>query len=366
MMENTELKQAAVALAAIDKSYIQSIPEPIESTTGKDYVYWGVDNHYPEYLNELFNECNTLRTIIMGTADYVQGDDAQFTDPKFAFEVNKKGDTARELVQLLAKDYLTYGGFTFQVIRDKDGNIVELYWLDFRYVRTSEMGNEIFYSEDFAKRYTRSQKVLKYPRFIPEAKNVAASVVYYKNEKSHVYPSPVYVGALKACEIERNIDEYHLSALLNGFAPSYLINFLNGIPSDEEKAEIEKNISDKFCGASNAGTFLLNFANGKENAAEVIKLESEDFGEKYKAAATRAREQIFCAFRAVPALFGLMTESKGFTQEEFEQAFKLYNRTVVRSIQTLICDQIDKVMGMKGSLVITPFTLENKTEETVE
>jgi hypothetical protein len=146
-----------------------------------------------------------------------------------------------------------------------------------------------------------------------------------------------------------------------------MINFLNGIPTDEEKKEIEKNISDKFCGASNAGTFLLNFANGKENSAEVVKLDTEDFGEKYNAAATRAREQIFCAFRAVPALFGLMTESKGFSQEEFEQAFKLYNRTVVRSIQTLICDEIDKVMGVKGSLVINPFSIEdNKTEETVE
>ena len=365
-MENTTVKQS-VALAAIDKSYISNIPEPIEQTVGKDYVYWGSDNHYPEYLYELFNECNTLRTIICGTADYVQGDDAQMIDPKFAFEINKKGDTAREFVNLLAKDYLTYGGFAFQVIRDKDGNIAELYWLDFRYVRTSDMGNEIFYSEDFSKRYTRSQKVLKYPKFIPEAKGILSSVVYYKNEKSHVYPTPVYVGSLRACEIERNIDDFHLSALLNGFAPSYMINFLNGIPTDEEKKEIEKNISDKFCGASNAGTFLLNFANGKENSAEVVKLDTEDFGEKYNAAANRARQQIFTAFRAVPALFGLMTESKGFTQEEFEQAFKLYNRTVVRSIQTLICDEIDKVFGVKGSLVITPFSIEdNKTEETVE
>ena len=111
---------------------------------------------------------------------------------------------------------------------------------------------------------------------------------------------------------------------------------------------------------------MLNFANGKENAAEITKLETEDFGEKYKAAATRAREQIFTAFRAVPALFGLMTESKGFSQEEFEQAFNLYNRTVVRSIQTLICDEIDKVFGVPETMTITPFSISGVKEEVVD
>lgn len=47
---------------------------------------------------------------------------------------------------------------------------------------------------------------------------------------------------------------------------------------------------------------MLNFANGKDTAATVEKLEMTDFGEKYKAAATRSREQIFCAFRAVPSI----------------------------------------------------------------
>lgn len=356
-------------MASIDKTYVQSIPEPTEYTYGRQYVAWGNDNKYPEYLYGLFNDCNTLRTIILGTADYVQGDDAEFVNSKFSREVNKKGMQARELVQLLAKDYLTYGGFAFQVIRDTNGDVKELYWLDFRYVRTSKDGNVIYYSEDFGKRYARQSKVIEFPAFIPEGKKVESSVVYFKNEKSHIYPSPVYIGAIKACEIERNIDEFHLSSLLNGFAPSYLINFLNGVPSDEEKAQIERDVEAKFCGASNAGSFLLNFANGKENAAEITKLETQDFGEKYKAAAERARQQIFTAFRAQPCLFGLVADqAKGFSKVEYTEAFELYNKTVVRSIQRLICDEMDKVMGQKEVLKITPFTLEddNNQEETVE
>lgn len=369
-MDNTmeEKKTMAVAMAAIDKTYITNIPEPTESVFGKNYVYWGNDNHYPEYLNTLVNEANTLRTCVLGTADYVQGDDAVINNPKFAKEINKKGCTAREFVKLLAKDYLSFGGFAFQVIRDKDGNIAELYWLDFRYVRTSKDGNVIYYSEDFSKKYTRSNKVIEYPKFIPEATKVASSVAYFKNEPSHIYPTPIYVAAIKACEIERNIDEFHLSALLNGFAPSFIINFNSGVPSDEEKAELERNITAKFAGASNAGTFLLNFTNGKDNAAEIIKLDTPDFGEKYKAAAERSRQQIYASFRAIPAIFGLTADqAKGFSKVEFKEAFELYNRTVVRSIQRTICDEIDKVFGAPESLTITPFTIEgNNTQTTVE
>ena len=134
-MEDTKNTTMAIAMAAIDKSYVTNIPEPTEYAFGKEYVYWGADNHYPEYLYDLYNDCNTLRTIINGTADYAQGDDVKVNLSKFEKSVNKKGDTPREFVNLLAKDYLTYGGFAFQVIKDKEGNINELYWLDYRYVR---------------------------------------------------------------------------------------------------------------------------------------------------------------------------------------------------------------------------------------
>ena len=84
-----------------------------------------------------------------------------------------------------------------------------------------------------------------------------------------------------------------------------------------------------------------------------------DFGDKYEATAKRSREQIFVEFQAVPALFGLMTESKGFAQEEFEQAFKLYNKTVVKPIQKLVKDTLNKIFGMEA-IEIVPFSMEEE------
>lgn len=364
-MDNTSNTTVNVGFAAIDKELVTSIPSGVEKeANGKKYLLWGDDNQYPEYLYGLFTSVSTLKTIIDGTADFAAGNGVKVNIAGFEKEVNKEGLTAFELVRLLARDWNIYGGFAFQVIRNRAGKVAELYYIDFRYLRTDKKKNVFWYSEEYAKKYARSSKTVVYPKFIPEA-TLPASIVYVTNEGSRTYPTPKYSGAIKACEIERHIDEYHLSALENGFGASYIINFLQGIPSDEQKAEIEKNMYEKFAGASNAGRMMLNFANGKDNATTVERLDITDFSEKYKAAADRSREQIFCSFRAVPAIFGLMTESKGFAEEEFEQAFRLYNRTAVRPIQTLISDTFDKVFGMSGSITISPFSIDdNNNKET--
>lgn len=366
---NTTDNKVSMAFAAVEKEIVTSIPSFEESEArGKNYISYGAGNLVPEYLYDLYLSVSTLKTIINGTSDFVAGDDAICNVEGFEFEINKKGDTIRELISLCARDYLIYGGYAIQVVRNRAGEVGELYYIDFRYLRSSKKNDLFWYSEEYGKKYSRSSKTIVYPKFIPEAKDTPTSILYVTNNKSTTYPIPLYSGALKACEIERHIDEYHLSALDNGFSGSYIVNFLNGVPSDEQKAEIEKNMNEKFAGSSNAGRILINFANGKDNATTVEKLDVTDFSEKYKAAAERSREQIFCAFRAVPSIFGLMTESKGFSQEEFEQAFRLYNRTAVKPIQRTITDSLDKIFQVKGSLTIKPFSIneDNNTETSVE
>ena len=137
-----------------------------------------------------------------------------------------------------------------------------------------------------------------------------------------------------------------------------MINFLNGVPTDEQKKEIEKNIQTKFAGSKNAGRIVLNFANGKDNAATIEKLDVEDFGDKYKATAQRSREQIYTAFQASPVLFGLSNASTGWNDQDFKEAFKLYNKTTVRGIQRTILENFDKIFGVKDSFTIQPFTVD--------
>lgn len=352
------MSEIKMAFASIDKVEQVIIPELVETKySGSQMVNYGRDNHYVDYLYGLYNDVTSLKTIIDGTADYVCGDGVEGS-------VNLEIDW-REFVHLLATDYLRYGGFAFEIIRTRDlNNIAGVYYIDFRDVRSDEDNEVFYYNPDFKKNYVRSSKTIILEKFKPDLRQ-PKSIFYYKNNHSTVYPIPRYSGALKACEIERGIDEMHLAGIHNGFYGSYIVNINSGVPDEKEQEQIEKDFNEKFCGAGNAGRFVLNFSNGKDNQATLQKLDVVDFSDKYRAAATRAREQIYAAFRAIPALFGIMTETTGFNEQEFSEAFKLYNRTVVKPIQILICDMVDKVFDMQGVLNIKPFSMEQNNEEIV-
>ena len=136
--------------------------------------------------------------------------------------------------------------------------------------------------------------------------------------------------------------------------------------SDEEKKEILEDFEEKFGGATNGGRIMASWNHNKESAAEVVQFKMEDFGERYKALSEHSRTQIFTSFRAIPLLFGLISEANtGFSTEEFEQSFKLYNRTQIQPIQRLICDAYDKIYGQKGVLTIKPFSMVGDSEDNV-
>lgn len=375
---NNEHRRANIAFSAIDPWLEQNIVSPKETAVrGKDIVEWGDFNSYPDYLLELTKTVPTLRSIIAGTVDFIVGDEVTIQPLREGFDngkMNLRGDTIAEQVEDLARDFETYGGFALQVIRGFDGRVAELYYIDLRFLRMNKEGDVFYYSEKWAEKGRKDAVV--YPAFRSdiserwasmtdeERDRNASSILYVKTVHSQVYPMPVYAASVKACEIERLVDDYHLSAISNGFASSLIVNFNNGQPTDEMKEEIERDFDEKFTGSGNAGRVMFSWNKSRDNATTFEVPPVTDFGEKYKALAENSRQKILTAFRAFPNLFGITTAT-GFSVEEFEQAFKLYNRTSVRPVQRMIADAYDRIYGRPGVLNIRPFSLDGETEQTV-
>ena len=378
MSNTTDKMRIPVSFAALDPWLETHIVSPKETVVrGKDLVEWGDQNAYPDYLLELSKTVPTLRSIIVGTVDFVAGDEIKIQPLHAGFEngvMNYRGDLITEQVEDIALDELTYGGFCLQIIRGLDGSPNEVYYIPMRFIRTNKEGDVFYYSEKWGKLGVKDAVV--YPAFRQDIKdkwfsltdeernNNASSILFVKTSRTQVYPMPVWAASVKACETERLVDEYHLNSISNGFNPSMIINFNNGIPTDEVKKEIENDIYEKYGGASNAGRIVISWNPNKDSATTFEVPNITDFGDKYKALAENSRQKIFTAFRAYPNIFGLSTAT-GFSIEEFDSAFKLYNRTTVRPIQRMIADAYDKIYGMRGVLNIVPFTLDGTTETTV-
>ena len=379
-MSNTEQNKPArarISFAAIDPYIDTNIILPVEKfVSAKDLMEWGTRNSYPDYLLDLYNNVPTLRAIINGNIDFIAGDDVSIlplTQHLPNGIMNNRGDHIREQIKDISKDYEIYGGFALQIIRNLIGEVAEVYYIDMRFLRTNKEGNVFYYCEDWSKSVRKD--VIVYPAFMPnlnwealddEARNRnASSILYVKNVHTQVYPAPLYAASIKACEIERLIDDFHLSDINNHFVSSAIINFNNGIPDDDVKEQIEREFTEKFCGASNGGRTAFSWNPNKESATDIVEFEVKDFGERYKTLSDHSRQQIFTAFRANPNLFGIPTEGNGFANEQYAESFKLYNRTQIKPVQRMIADAYDKIYGQPKVLTIVPFSMDGESEGNV-
>ena len=367
---------ARLSFAALDRWVEDNMVRPVERVIpGKGFVQWGERNRYPDYIYMLCGEVPTLQSIIEGNIDYVAGDGVtvlRLGDLPDGV-MNARGDTVEEQVRDIAGDYEMFGGFALQVMRGMDGSIAGIAYVDMRFLRANEDCTVFWYSEEWNK--GGIGKAVRYPAFIPGLEwasldergreEHASSILMVKKTHRQTYPRPLFASAIKSCETERCIDTYHLNAINNGFYGSMIVNFNNGIPVDAVKEEVERDFNDKFAGSENAGRIMFSWNRNRDSRTELITPQIQDYGDRYNTLAARARQQIFTSFRANPNLFGIPTEGKGFSNEEYAESFDLYNRTQIRPVQRLICDAYDKIYGMKGVMSITPFSLTGAASNEV-
>ena len=353
---------------AVRPYILETIPSNEEKDArGKDYVLWGENDEYGNFLFKCYSECPILQSVINGTVDYVCGDDITLNVPNLAFEVNREGESFRDVITKALIDYYIFGNGYIQVVKNKGGKIAELYWLDARFVRSGLKNQVFYYNEDFGKKWGKSKKTVVYPAYMPEGVD-AASILMLKTPNSRgTYGTPIWEAAVKPVMTEMGIDTFHLAEIQNNFAGSAVINFNNGTPTPEQKGELEKNVQEKLGGPENAGRIILSFNKGKDNATTVERLQSDDFDSRYNDLAKKTQLQIFTVFGANANLFGVPTESNGFNAEEYQSSFKLYNRTRVKPVQRYISGRMDRLFQMNDSVTIKPFTIEENTvEQTVE
>lgn len=344
-----------MTFAAIDPVLEVIVESPKEGRGGASFVRWGERNTYPQFIETLAKGCPTLRSVILGAVDYICGDDIQVAPE---YERKFRGGI-RKFVKAAGYSVMLSGGFAFEQIWDVAHNDYTLGVLPVKFLRTDEDNASFWYSEKWGR--GGAMNAVEIPGWVKDTQ-LPHCIYFCKVWGDGVYPEPIFAASVKDATTEMAISDYHLGNIERGFMGSYLVNFNNGNVPDALKKEIEKSFTEKFAGHKNAGRIMFSFNPNVQNRTTLEKMEVSDFGEKYDTLAKHCRQQIFTAFRAHPTLFGL-AESSGFNREEFDGAFRLFNRTMIQPVQQQIIDGIEEVCGQRGIVKITPFTLDGKKEE---
>lgn len=358
MNEKTDKKQLNFMICRPDCDI--PVYMPVETVQRNGMVSFGEDNQFSQHLYEHYSDCSLLQSLCNGTAQYVAG--SGFADEEQTNRKVNKRETLWQLLQKIALDYEVFGAFALQVRRNTFGDVVALDYVDVAKVRLDEDESKVYVSATWQK-YTKDVKT--YELYSGDRKQ-NNSIYYFKNPMSKgAYGLPCWSSALKEAMTLTEISQFHLSSIQNGLASSFILNFNNGTPTDEEQSQIEEKIQEKFGGSRNAGRYMLSFNESKENGVDIQAIPQDNFDSKYMNLKETSQESLMTAFRAPAQLFGVSSQSTGFSSIEYKNAFKLYNKTVVEPIQRMF-EQVFDELGFE--VEILPFEIEfdeNNPDETI-
>ena len=345
----------------------------IKEVNGEDWIEYGADNNYFQYLIDRYNGSPTNNAAINGISQAIYGKGINATDG------NRKPNEYAQMISLFKKDVvrkLCYdlklmGQCAVQIIYSKDRKkIAQIEHMPIETLRAEKCNDDgdipaYYYFKDWAN-IKRSDDPLRIPAYGMSKENI--EIYYIKPYKSgFYYYSPVdYQGGLQYAELEEEVSNYHLNNIMNGLAPSMLINFNNGTPNQEERQLIETKIAAKFSGSSNAGKFILAFNDNKESQAEITPVQLSDAHNQYQFLSEEAQSKIQVAHRVVsPFLLGIRT-STGFSSnaDEIKTASLLMDNTVIRPFQELLIDSFDQILAYNEIALNLYFTTLQPLEFT--
>ena len=328
-------------------------PDIVEKSN-KDWVSYGADNNYFKYLIDRYNGSPTNNAIINGISEMIYGRGLD------ALNSNKKPDQYAKMISLFHKDMvrkLCYdlklmGQCSMQIIYSKDrktiAQVEHIPVENLRAEKCNEKGEiEAYYYADDWSKVKNVGHTTRIPSFGSSKENI--EIIYVKPYRAgyKYYSSPDYAGGLQYAELEQEISNYHLNNILNGLAPSMLINFNNGTPNAEERQALENRIYSKFSGSSNAGKFILAFNDNPESAATIEPIQLSEAHQQYQFLSDESSKKVMVSHRVVsPMLLGIKDSSGlGNNAEELKTASILMDNTVIRPFQMLLIDAFDSILA---------------------
>jgi hypothetical protein len=324
----------------------------------KEWVEYGEDNNYYQYLIDLYYGSPTNNAAIKGISDLIYGEGLEVVkaDRHLAGYLDLKKVFHEDCLRNCAMDLKMLGQYAIHLVKSKDRKkyVAAHHWpiQTLRPEKCNEDGEieGFYFAADWSK-LKRGQKPKRFDAFGFDNSASECILICKPYSTGNYYFAPVdYQGGTQYANLEIEIANYHINNIMNGLAPSMLINFNNGQPPAEVKDMIEAQIQSKFSGSSNAGKFILSFNDNAETKADITPVQLSDAHNQYQFLSTEAGQKIMMAHRITsPMLLGIKDNSGfGNNAEELKTASILFDNTVIRPFQRLLLNGVQKVMNYNG------------------
>ena len=338
---------------------LQSYTAPsIIEQKNKDWVQYGDDNNYYQYLIDLYHGSPTNNACIKGIADQIYGKGLEVTSSSknlpgyIEFKTMFGADDLRAVIM----DLKMLGQASFQLIKSKDKKkYVKAKHFPQQTLRPAKCNDKgeiekYYYYPDWAniKRGTQPTEIRAWG-YDQNANECILTIKPYST--GSFYFAPVdYQGGTQYANLEAEISNFHINNIMNGLAPSMLINFNNGQPPAEVKDTVEAQIKSKFGGSSNAGRFIISWNDSKDSSADITPVQLSDAHNQYQFLSSESMQKVMVSHRVVSPLLLGIKDGTGFgnNADELKSASILFDNVVIRPFQRLVIDAVTKVLNHNG------------------
>jgi hypothetical protein len=342
----------------------------VQEVRGRDWIEYGTEdwrNLYPQFLIDLYYSSSITAAIVNSTAEMIAGEDLIIEDEEdrdlearvklqnFMDRANGN-ESLHEVIKKLSFDFKLQGAFALNLVWSKDRTqIAEIYHVDvskLRCARPDEFGKTKGYyiSADWSN--TRQNKPYYVPAFNANDRTSANQIMYsgLYSPNMNSYFTPDYVSCNNWSLIDGRISEYHLNAISSGFSGSFMVNFSNGIPTAEERNQIEQSLAAKFQGQDNAGKLILTFSDDKTRTPEIQAITPSDLDKQYLALQELLTSNILSGHRVTSKTLMGIDSANGFSSntDEIINAANFFLNTVISPFQGQLIKQLRKIFQVNN------------------
>lgn len=344
---------------------------------GEGVVKFGNNNDFPQYIIALNSKSPVNKAIIDSTVTYICGKgvrDSRTEGGKYLGQPNPK-ESWDDLIEKIARDYKTFGGFYLQIVKNKDSKTVSIFHQDYSAVRIQE-------ADEFGEPLTfvlaagwpktqKSKRATDIPAFtkLSDMEDGKSYMFHHWDYEPGLtyYSLPDYYAATEYIKADGTLAEFYNNSIENGFTPSVVISMPSN-PSDTQKEAFQKQMEDAFAGSKGANSIVILWGENKAIKPEITPFQASANANVFNEVEKIVFQKIMSANRlSSPTLAGVSGSGNlSGNAAEIVDSFVLYNYTVVEKKRRRILDVLNQFTKINGTraLVIDELDVLPKIKET--
>ena len=330
--------------------------QPVLQENSRDaWVGWGEDNNYFHYLIERYTKSTTNNAIINNVARLIYGKGLS------ALDASRKPNEYAQMMTLFSADCVRkmvfdrklFGQFAIQVhYNDKHDKILKAYHIPVNLLRAEKCNEKgeitgYYYSDNWEE--VRKFPPMRIPAFGFSKEKIEILFVKPYGVGMKYYAYPDYQGALPYAVLEEEVSDYLINEVQNGFSGTKVVNFNNGVPSEEQQDLISQKVLSRLTG-SKGQKVIVAFNSNQESKTTVDDIPLNDAPDHYTYLSEECLRKIMLGHNVTsPLLFGIAS-TNGFSSnaDELQNSFILFNNMVIKPFQDEILEAFDKLLAFNG------------------